>query len=209
MTYRGSDDTMCQILTDLLSETEPRDMRGDKVILPVMRLEDLVDDDGELRRVGTEMLTGSSDDVRLLRLLVRIAIISPPCESDATIYKEAVHLEDDDSMAWIYACGIGTEKDDVKAIRLFRSDPELSALYSGVWSSYGLLEKHSFIRNRIDSIDGPVIGVCPVGKAHGKQSWTQVKTKVSNVDGKHDLYLIFKGEGENLFDFDSWRFTAK
>lgn len=156
MTYRGSDDTMCQILTDLLSETEPRDMRGDKVILPVMRLEDLVDDDGELRRVGTEMLTGSSDDVRLLRLLVRIAIISPPCESDATIYKEAVHLEDDDSMAWIYACGIGTEKDDVKAIRLFRSDPELSALYSGVWSSYGLLEKHSFIRNRIDMPDGKV-----------------------------------------------------
>ena len=41
------------------------------------------------------------------------------------------------------------------------------------------------------------------------QPWTQVKTKVSNVDGKHDLYLIFKGEGENLFDFDSWRFTAK
>ena len=59
MTYRGSDDTMCQILTDLLSETEPRDMRGDKVILPVMRLEDLVDDDGELRRGGTEMPTTS------------------------------------------------------------------------------------------------------------------------------------------------------
>lgn len=65
------------------------------------------------------------------------------------------------------------------------------------------------IELRIDSIDGLVIGVCPVGKAHGKQPWTQVKTKVSNVDGKHDLYLIFKGEGENLFDFDSWRFTAK
>lgn len=65
------------------------------------------------------------------------------------------------------------------------------------------------IELRIDSIDGPVIGVCPVGKAHGKQPWTQVKTKVSKVDGKHDLYLIFKGEGENLFDFDSWRFTAK
>ena len=156
MVYRGSDEAIRWLLAELLSEMEPRSIRDDKVDLPVMTLEQLVDDDGELRRVGTEMLGGVLKDIGLLRLLVRIAIISPPSDYDQAIYQAAMNLEDTDSLAWIYACGIGTESDDVKAIRLFRSNQELSPLYSGVWNDWDLMEKHSFIRNRIDMPDGKV-----------------------------------------------------
>ena len=76
MVCRGSDETVKGIIAELISEMEPRGPES-SVKLPVMTLDDLVDDDGELRRVGVGMVTNTQDDLRLLRLLVRIAIISP------------------------------------------------------------------------------------------------------------------------------------
>lgn len=155
MVYRGSDETVRGIIAELISEMEPRGPES-SVKLPVMTLDDLVDDDGELRRVGVSMATGTQDDVQLLHLLVRIAIISPECESDKGIRKMAERLDDVKSLAWTYACGIGTDVDDIEAIRLFRSDEGLTPIYSGLWRDPSLLLMHSFIRNRIDMPDGYV-----------------------------------------------------
>ena len=155
MVYRGSDETVRGIIAELISEMEPRGPES-SVKLPVMTLDDLVDDDGELRRVGVSMATGTQDDVQLLHLLVRIAIISPECESDKGIRKMAERLDDVKSLAWTYACGIGTDVDDIEAIRLFRSDEDLAPLYSGLWGNPSLILMHSFIRNRIDMPDGDV-----------------------------------------------------
>lgn len=62
------------------------------------------------------------------------------------------------------------------------------------------------IEIRIGSKDGEKIGCCQVNNITQKNSWTKIRTKVSNIKGVHDLYLVFKGEGDNLFDFDNWKF---
>ncbi len=155
MVFRGSYETVRRIITELVSEMEPNDSEP-SVTLPVMTLKNLVDDDGELRRLGLTMVTDTQDDLQLLRLLIRIAIISPNCKSDEEIHKLAERLDDRESLAWTYACGIGTDMDDVKAIRLFRSDENMAPLYSGLWRDPSLILMHSFIRNRIDRPDGDV-----------------------------------------------------
>lgn len=62
------------------------------------------------------------------------------------------------------------------------------------------------IEIRLDSYGGRLIGCCKVDNAGSDGLWTTVKTEIEKVKGVHDLYFVFKGEGENLFDFDSWRF---
>ncbi len=44
------------------------------------------------------------------------------------------------------------------------------------------------------SPDGPVIGSCKVIPTGGRQAWTTVKTSVEALSGRHDVFLILKGE---------------
>jgi arabinoxylan arabinofuranohydrolase len=63
------------------------------------------------------------------------------------------------------------------------------------------------IEIRVDAIDGQLIGLCKIKKSRTANQWETVKSKVNKVKGLHDLYFVFKGQGGNLFDFDSWKFV--
>ena len=64
------------------------------------------------------------------------------------------------------------------------------------------------IELRLDRIDGPIVASLPVSNTGGWETWQTKTTPVSNVAGTHDLYLLFKGKGdEPLFNFDHWMFN--
>ncbi|MFA5328066.1 MAG: glycoside hydrolase family 43 protein [Prolixibacteraceae bacterium] len=63
------------------------------------------------------------------------------------------------------------------------------------------------IEIRIDSIDGALLGNCPVEKSGSIQNWELQSSKVKKVEGVHDVYFVFKGGEGDLFNFDWWRFS--
>lgn len=65
------------------------------------------------------------------------------------------------------------------------------------------------IEIRLDKPDGILIGSCNVNKDNGKAAWQILSAKVTEVKGLHNVYLVFKGGNEKLFNFDWWRFAAK
>lgn len=64
------------------------------------------------------------------------------------------------------------------------------------------------IEIRLDSINGTLIGTCPVAGTGGWQSWTDVKCNVSGASGKHDVYLKFTGGSGYLFNLNWFKFTS-
>lgn len=63
------------------------------------------------------------------------------------------------------------------------------------------------IEARLDKEDGEVIGTLQINKTGGWQNWKTFKTKVKKVSGVHDLFFIFKGGQDELFNFDAWKFS--
>jgi arabinoxylan arabinofuranohydrolase len=70
-------------------------------------------------------------------------------------------------------------------------------------ASGGLIEIH------LDSPSGSLIGSCNVKNTSSQQAWTVQSFKVKKVKGIHDVYFVFKGAEEDLFNFNRWRFNAK
>lgn len=61
---------------------------------------------------------------------------------------------------------------------------------------------------RLDHRDGSLIGTLPVPYTAGQ--WQTVTTALSGASGKHDLFLIFKGEvTDKLFQLDYWQCARK
>ena len=70
----------------------------------------------------------------------------------------------------------------------------------------GLIQGGS-IELRIDSLGGSVIGTLEVSPTGGPEQWKVQTTQVNAVKGVHDLYLLFKGGDEELFNVDYWTFN--
>lgn len=62
------------------------------------------------------------------------------------------------------------------------------------------------IEIRAGAVDGKLLGTCVVKSTDGANLWKTCTAKINNVNGTHDLYFVFKGKGDNLFNFDSWQF---
>jgi hypothetical protein len=63
------------------------------------------------------------------------------------------------------------------------------------------------IELRLDRVDGPMIGTVQVGEPGAAGRWRERRAPVSAATGVRDLFLVFKGSGDNaMFDFDYWRF---
>ena len=56
------------------------------------------------------------------------------------------------------------------------------------------------IEIRLDGVDGPLLGTCPVDCTGGWQSWTTQTCAVSAAGGVHDLYFVFSGGTGYLFN---------
>lgn len=69
-------------------------------------------------------------------------------------------------------------------------------------------QPHSTIELRLDRVDGPAIGSMDVGATGAPGQWREKSTNVSNAIGVRDLYMVFKGRGEqSMLDIDYWRFA--
>lgn len=60
------------------------------------------------------------------------------------------------------------------------------------------------IEIRLGSVDGSLLGVCEVGNTGGWQNWKTLSSKIKKTKGVHDVYLVFKGVDDQLFNFDWW-----
>lgn len=60
------------------------------------------------------------------------------------------------------------------------------------------------IELRLNDVDGELLGICEVKNTGGEQIWKTQTIKVKKVQGIHDLYFVFKGDNEKLFNFNWW-----
>jgi len=65
------------------------------------------------------------------------------------------------------------------------------------------------IEIHLDSQIGILLGTCFVTNTGGFQNWSVQSCKVNQVKGIHDVYFVFKGSKNDLFNFDSWKFSKK
>lgn len=64
------------------------------------------------------------------------------------------------------------------------------------------------IEIRLDSVNGTLVGTCPVTGTGGWQTWADVSCNVSGAGGTHNLYLKFTGGSGYLFNLNWFKFTA-
>jgi arabinoxylan arabinofuranohydrolase len=62
------------------------------------------------------------------------------------------------------------------------------------------------IEIRLDSIAGALIGTCIVDNTKGALAWQTTSCNVKKTKGVHDIYFVFKGNEEKLFNFNWWKF---
>lgn len=61
----------------------------------------------------------------------------------------------------------------------------------------------SAIEVHVDGVDGPVIATLD---AESPEEWTERTVSVRKQPGVRDLYFVMRGQGDNLFQFDTWQF---
>jgi hypothetical protein len=61
------------------------------------------------------------------------------------------------------------------------------------------------IELHLDSLDGPLAGVCAVPGTGGWQTWVAKSCSLNGANGVHDLYFKFLGGGGPLLNFDWWK----
>ena len=64
------------------------------------------------------------------------------------------------------------------------------------------------IEIRLDSVNGTLVGTCPVTGTGGWQTWADAACNVSGAGGTHNLYLKFTGGSGYLFNLNWFKFTA-
>ncbi|HTV42369.1 MAG TPA: carbohydrate-binding protein [Candidatus Sulfotelmatobacter sp.] len=64
------------------------------------------------------------------------------------------------------------------------------------------------IEIHLDSPSGTLIGTCPVAVTGGWQSWTTVTANLSGASGFHNVYLVFTGNGNALFNVEWFSFQS-
>ncbi|WP_294063133.1 glycoside hydrolase family 43 protein [Sphingomonas sp.] len=69
-------------------------------------------------------------------------------------------------------------------------------------------EESGSIELHLDKADGQLIAKLPVGATGGLDAWRTITTQVSGATGTHDLFMVFRGKGDQpLFNFDQWQFA--
>lgn len=65
------------------------------------------------------------------------------------------------------------------------------------------------IEIRLGSPTGTLLGTCSVPGTGGWQIWTDVQCSINNVSGTHDLYLVFTGGSDYLFNINYFSFSKE
>ena len=121
-------------------------------------------------------------------------------EAETIAWEEGIETAKGDN-ADVYVTNISN--DDyikVRSVDFGKGANKFEASVASV-SQGGKIEIH------IDAKNGNLIGTLNVKNIGGDQTWKTLLCKVNKVKGVHDLYFIFKGSEENLFNFDWWKFN--
>ncbi|HLN22202.1 MAG TPA: glycoside hydrolase family 43 protein [Bacteroidales bacterium] len=62
------------------------------------------------------------------------------------------------------------------------------------------------IEIHLDSPDGTTIGTCLIRNSGEMNKWMVQSCSTQKVKGVHDVYFVFRGSNDDLFDFDWWSF---
>lgn len=127
-------------------------------------------------------------------------------------------LKRDRDRPYPWAPGVTTAGDAQSGIYLTRIKDRSYIKVAGVDFGKGASRFTANVRNgspgakielRFDRPNGPLIGTVDVGETRGSDAWQQRTAALTDANGVHDLFLIFRGRGndELLFDFDHWRVT--
>ena len=160
----------------------------------------------ERRSVGAFPITYNADGT----------IVESPYFADVTIEQiekfNPYRRVEAETMAWGY--GLKTVKRGIEDIYVTNINNNEYILVRGI--DFGRKAKHEFVANaasvvggtielRLDSETGKCIGKVKIGKTGSETVFRDFSTKTTDVEGTHDLYLVFKGAKDvNLFNFDWW-----
>lgn len=63
------------------------------------------------------------------------------------------------------------------------------------------------IEIRLDSLTGTLLGSLKIKSTGSPATWENQSCPIKKQSGIHDIYLVFKGTGGNLFNFDWWKLS--
>ncbi|MFP9098958.1 glycoside hydrolase family 43 protein [Flavobacterium sp. RHBU_24] len=86
----------------------------------------------------------------------------------------------------------------VKAVDLGKGAKNFEASIAGMAGD-------AAIEIRLDSPTGILLGALQI-KSTGNNTWKTQSCRVKKQPGVHDVYLVFKGNSNGLFNFDWWKF---
>ncbi|AWW32789.1 hypothetical protein DN752_23055 [Echinicola strongylocentroti] len=108
----------------------------------------------------------------------------------------------------------GQEGTDTVATSDMDGDQELGDLQDGDWVRYDGLdfsdastltlrlasdsEGSGTVELRLDAVNGPIISILDVPDTGSLGDWQTVATQIDRVEEEHDIFLVFKGEGDDL-----------
>jgi len=139
-----------------------------------------------------------------------------PVEAETIAWTSRIKRDRDRPFYW--APGVTTAKSDMVGVYVTRitdlsyikvagvdfGTPGAARFSATVASATG----SGRIELHLDKADGPLIGTLPVGATGGWDAWRTISGAVSGASGTHDLFLVFRGPGEQpLFNFDKWTFA--
>jgi arabinoxylan arabinofuranohydrolase len=73
-------------------------------------------------------------------------------------------------------------------------------------ASVASASKGGKIEIHIDSPSGLLIGTCNIESTSDWHKWVTKSCKVIKTSGVHDVYFVFKGSEDDLFNFNYWKF---
>jgi beta-xylosidase len=65
------------------------------------------------------------------------------------------------------------------------------------------------IEIRLDSLTGPLAGICKLNKTAGVQNWQTMSARINKISGLHDIYFVFKGGNGGSLGFNWWKFETR
>jgi len=120
-------------------------------------------------------------------------------EAETIAWSEGVKTAKDSLTGAIYVSNIDNgDYIKIRSIDFGKGATKFEATVASL-SSKGNIEL------RADGLSGKLLGKMEVKSTKNIQDWKAQLCKIERISGIHDLYLVFKGEGNDLFNFDSWR----
>src|SRR5450759_264604 len=119
-------------------------------------------------------------------------------EAETIAWEEGIETAKDEKTG-VYVTGISNgDYIKVRSVDFGGGAKRFEASIASV-SPGGKIEIH------IDGKDGSLLGTLDVINTGNTQSWKALSCKGRKINGVHDIYLVFKGNEGDLFNFDWWK----